>query len=122
MHNEESIITIDKNGCKRWINKAGEYHRIDGPAIEMKHGRREWYQFGERHRIDGPAIELTNGTKYWYQNGVLHRIDGPAIKYNNGDKSWFYNNVKFPTKEAFFDSLTDEEKKIALFSEDFHDA
>ena len=99
MIKEESIITIDKNGCKRWINKAGEYHRIDGPAIEMKHGRREWYQFGERHRIDGPAIESYN-------------------EY----KCWFIRGVSFNTKEAFFEALTDEEKSIALFSEDFLNA
>jgi hypothetical protein len=75
MHNEESILSIDEYGTKRWRNKMAKLHRIDGPAVE----------YGEAKRF--------------YLRG----------KY-------------FKTKEAFFDALTDEEKSIALFSEDFHNA
>ena len=75
MPEEESTLTINKNGDKFWKNKEGKYHRIDGPAVE----------YGEAKRF--------------YLRG----------KY-------------FKTKEAFFDALTDEEKSIALFSEDFHNA
>jgi hypothetical protein len=85
-------------------------------------GDKSWYQNGERHRLDGPAIELANGSKYWYQKGQLHRIDGPAIQYSNGDKSWYIRGRRFETKEAFFDTLTNKEKKIALFSEAFLNA
>ena len=99
MPEEESTLTINENGDKYWRNKKDKLHRIDGPAIEY-----------------------VEGTNQWYQNGVLHRIDGHAIEYRNGDKSWFYNNLKFHTKEAFFEALNDEEKKIALFSEDFLNA
>ena len=122
MREEESTFTIDENGDKFWRNKEGELHRIDGPAIEYGDGDKEWYKMGKLHRIDGHAVEWSSGRRDWYQNGVLHRIDGPAIEYGNGNKSWFYNNVKFHAKEAFFEALSDEEKKIALFSEDFLNA
>jgi hypothetical protein len=119
MREKAPILIIDENGDKYWRNKKGKLHRIDGPAIEYDDGTKEWYQMGLKHRIDGPAIEFNSGVKHWYQNGVLHRIDGPAIEYSNGDKFWFYNNVKFPTKEAFFEALSDEEKEIAILSEHF---
>ena len=55
---------IDKYGTKKWYNKEGEYHRTDGPAIELANGDKSWYQDGELHRIDGPAVEYSNiGTK-----------------------------------------------------------
>ena len=122
MRKEESTITIDENGDKFWRNKEGKLHRTDGPAVEHRNGTKEWYKMGKLHRIDGPAIEYPNGDKFWYQNGKRHRIDGPAVECSDGDRSWFYNNGKFHAKEAFFDSLTDEEKEIALFSEDFLNA
>ena len=122
MREEESTLTISKNGDKFWRNKEGKRHRIDGPAAEYSDGSQEWYKNGKRHRIDGPAIEWKDGSQEWYKNGKRHRIDGPAIEHRDGDKSWFYNNIKFPTKEAFFEALTDEEKKIAIFSEAFLNA
>ena len=46
-----------------------------------------WYNDrGQFHRVDGPAIEYANGTKSWYLNGKLHREDGPAIEWADGDK------------------------------------
>ena len=122
MREEESTLTIDIHGDKFWRNKDGELHRIDGPAVEYSDGDKSWYQDGKLHRINGPGIEYGDGDNHWYQNGILHRIDGPAIEYCNGDKSWYYDNIKFPTKEAFFEALTDEEKKIAIFSEAFLNA
>ena len=64
-----------------------------------------------------------NGDKFWRnKEGKLHRIDGPAVEYGNGAKHWYQNGVLHRTKEAFFEALTDEEKYIALFSEDFLNA
>ena len=54
--------------------------------------------------------------------GKLHRIDGPAVECSDGDKEWHIRDVYFATKEAFFDALNNEEKSIALFSEDFLNA
>ena len=44
-------------------------HRIDGPAVELADGHKEWHRNGRLHRKDGPAVESANGTKYWYLNG-----------------------------------------------------
>ena len=53
---------------------------------------------GEWHRENGPAIELSNGTKSWYLNGKLHRIGGPAIEWSSGSKEWFLNGERFPSE------------------------
>jgi hypothetical protein len=122
MREEAPTITINENGDKYWRNKDGELHRIDGPAVEYIEGSNQWYQNGILHRIDGPAIEWVNGDKFWYQMGRQHRIDGPAIETIDGIKRWFIRGERFESKEAFFEALTDKEKEISLFSEDFLNA
>jgi hypothetical protein len=92
----ESILVVDSNGTKLWKNKNNQLHRIDGPAAEY-----------------------SNGHNAWYQNDLLHRIDGPAVEYNDGKKLWYKNGIRFENKDKFFEALTEEEKQIALFSEDF---
>jgi hypothetical protein len=48
--------------------------------------RIEYYnEKGQYHRLDGPAIEWNDGNKYWIVNGQCHREDGPAVEYNNGN-------------------------------------
>ena len=46
-----------------WVNKKGDLHRIDGPAVERISGSKEWWLDGKLHREDGPAIENDDGTK-----------------------------------------------------------
>jgi len=111
-----AIESID--GAKAWYVN-GELHREDGPAVIYNNGiSKEWFKYGELHRDDGPAIE-NSGVTRWYKNGLLHRLDGPAIVCANGQRLWFKNGHRFKNKEDFFESLSEEEKKIALFSEDF---
>ena len=76
-----------------YVNANGQYHRVDGPAIEWANGDKCWYKNGQHHRDDGPAIECANGDKHWYKNGLYHRDDGPAIEYANGDKHWYKNGL-----------------------------
>jgi len=76
------------NGTKEWYLK-DQRHRTDGPAIERLNGTKEWYLKGQKHRMDGPAIEYSDGAKYWYLNGQLHRTDGPAVERLNGTKFWY---------------------------------
>jgi hypothetical protein len=93
----ESILEIDKKyGTKYWINAERKLHRLDGPAVEYAYG-----------------------SQYWYQKGKLHRLDGPAVILSSGKKEWFKYGIQYTSKEDFFENLTEEEKKIALFSEDF---
>ncbi len=76
---EESICTIDKEGCtidkegnKTWRNKAGQVHRLDGPAIECANGYKEWWINDKVHRTDGPAIIYPYGREgHWYKEGKL---------------------------------------------------
>ena len=89
------FIELDNFGNKLWRNKDGKFHRLDGPAVEFADGDKQWWKKGNLHRLDGPAIEV------------------------GSYKAWWKNGVKFPDKDSFFESLTEEEKKTALFSEDF---
>ena len=81
------------DGEKHWY-LLGNLHRPDGPAVENATGNKEWYLNGKRHRVEGPAIENSNGAKYWYLNGKQHRVDGPAIEYANGNNEWWLNGKR----------------------------
>jgi hypothetical protein len=83
---------------KEYKNELGQYHRIDGPAIEDSDGAKQWRINGKLHRTDGPALE-NNYSKYWFINGKLHREDGPAIEYSDGDKSWYLNDIQYGEEE-----------------------
>ncbi len=96
MDNESTLEIDEKYGTKYWVNAEGRLHRLDGPAVEWLNGDKQWWKKGNLHRIDGPAIERSDGYKYWWKNGI-----------------------NFPYKDTFFESLTEAEKEIALFSEDF---
>ena len=75
----------DGDGTRRWHNHLGQFHRIDGPAIESPNGDREWWVEGKRHRDDDlPAVEGSDGYKEWRQNGHLHRLTGPAVEFVDG--------------------------------------
>ena len=91
---------IDSDGTKRWYNDVGQYHREDGPAVELANGSKQWYLNGKLHREDGPANEWANGSKEWYLNGQRHREDGPAGEWWDGDKAWYLND-KVYTEEEF---------------------
>jgi hypothetical protein len=54
---------------KEYKNESGQYHRLDGPAIEWNDGDKVWFINGKFHREDGPAVERNNGRKFWYLNG-----------------------------------------------------
>jgi len=116
---EELSITIDKYGSKYWRNEKGQIHRLDGPAVEYNNGDKEWYQNGSLHRLDGPAKEHVDGRKVWCQNDLYHRVNGPAVIARGGFKQWYLNGYKLKNKQDFFESLSEEDKKIALFSIDF---
>jgi hypothetical protein len=98
---------------KLWKNKIRKIHRSNFINKLWKN------KAGELHRLNGPAIEYANGTKEWYKNGLIHRLDGPAIIRQDGSIDWFKYGTYFENKNDFFESLTEKEKTIALFSKDF---
>ena len=61
-------VEVDKNGMRRYYNKAGQLHRDGGPAIINERRDKYWYQYNRLHRTDGPAIEFADGRKWWYLN------------------------------------------------------
>jgi hypothetical protein len=66
--NIEYEVVKGADGTKEWFHK-GQFHRIDGPAIEYPNGTKSWFHKGQYHRTNGPAYEGANGTKEWYING-----------------------------------------------------
>jgi hypothetical protein len=64
----ESTMTVDALGTKFWRNSNGDYHRVDGPAIEYVNGIKAWWVEGKYHRTDGPAIEWSGSHKEWWVN------------------------------------------------------
>ena len=70
---------------------------------------------------DESFMEIDKFKKKFWRNkeGELHRLDGPAVDSIFFGKEWYKNGKKFKDKDAFFEALTKEEKKLALFSKDF---
>jgi len=99
IHMNEIKMYINEYGDKVYKNSKGEYHRLDGPAVEWVNKSKFWYKEGLCHREDGPAIEKKNGDKLWYKEGMWHRVDGPAIEYAHGSKFWFILNDGLEDKE-----------------------
>lgn len=75
------------------------------------------------HRIDGPALTVFGKNyqeviyKEWYKNHLTHCVNGPALisgKY----KEYHLLDVRFRTKEKWFQMLTLEEQRQALWNFD----
>jgi hypothetical protein len=113
---DESTLTIDEFGHKRWRLPNGKLHCVDGPAVEYTDGHKHWYLNDIRHRLDGPAVEYADGTKLWYQNNLSHREDGPADEWANGDKTWWLNGRYYYNFDEWLEAnnFISEEAKLML--------
>ena len=69
----DKVIMADIKSTDRWRNEQGQYHRIDGPAVECVDGYKAWYMNGQYHRADGPAIEGADG---FDQGGGVVEVPG----------------------------------------------
>lgn len=85
-----------------WITKDKKYHRLDGPAIEMDSGSKEWWVTGKRHRVGGPAIYHSKNKWQWYCNGVLHREEGPALRDDKDYQWWFHGECYYGFAGNYF--------------------
>ena len=74
VHEGARVYDVYKYGYRIvWQNNDDRrLHRIDGPAIEVQNGHKEWWYNGRLHRLDGPAIERTNGTVQFWKEGVMY--------------------------------------------------
>ena len=85
-----------KRGNKFWYlpSKGKDYwHRLDGPAVEYRDGRKWWYVDGKKHRLDGPAFEGTEGTKHWY-------VDGKQLPTEEVEEWLEENDIDLSTTEG----------------------
>ena len=84
--NEEGLIHRDdgpavktQNGDMLWYQN-GVLHRIGGPAIERVNGEWGYFVNGARHRLGGlPAIGMRNGDREWWEYNQLIRAERPSI-------------------------------------------
>ena len=91
------------------VENSGEIPNGFTGIAEWPDGEKEWYLDGEYHRVDGPAIEYADGRKRWFLNGKLHRVDGPAIEWADGRKQWWLNYNHVFTLESIGEYLTIED-------------
>lgn len=57
-------------GRKEFLDDEGLYHSDDGPALIFTSGSYFYYYHGGLHRIDGPAVNWHHGKKEWFIHGT----------------------------------------------------
>lgn len=57
------------HGETAWMNEAGKFHRIGGPAQEFDNGDKVFWVNGLRHNEEAAAIQLADGRNFFYLNG-----------------------------------------------------
>lgn len=98
LKNAESRMTIE-DGDRVWRNAKGQFHRLDGPAIEWANGGEFWYADHQLHREDGPAVVRPDGSTEWWFRGRPHRADGPAVELTDGRKEWWLHGRQTDAEE-----------------------
>lgn len=79
------------SGSKYYYNKYDQLHRVNGPAVEVYSGYKEWRINDQLHRDHGPAV-IDSYSKRWYKRGMRHNEDGPAVVYHDGSMRLYYLN------------------------------
>ena len=115
------VVRRDIHGNTGYYNKEGQYHRLDGPAVEYANGDKAWYQNGMCHREDGPAVEWSSGSKEWWVEGKLHRTDGPALELRNGLKGWWVDGKEYTEEKWKKIYCPSVEEVAAMFKEVQHE-
>jgi len=97
LHRENDLPAVEyRHGTKEWCKENKLHRENDLPAIEYLNGRKEWWKEGKRHRgNDKPAIEFPGGEKWWFKEGKKHRDNNkPAIIWHNGKKEYWINGTE----------------------------
>jgi len=71
-----------------------EHPTFTGCVLDQDNNK-AWYKNGEYHRVDGPALEYITGTKVWFKDGLKHKEDGPACEYSDGSVYWYLHSKPF---------------------------
>jgi len=54
------LLQIDKNGSRLWFNDDRQFHRTDGPAVELANGSKRWYLNGKQYTEEEHRREFQN--------------------------------------------------------------
>jgi hypothetical protein len=76
----ESKMTVNELGTKFWRNTKGKFHRIDGPAVEMLNGNKEWW-------VGGRCLGLNDKGFWalWDRLSDEDRANPTLLSYLSGD-------------------------------------
>lgn len=103
---ETSTPFVEESGTIFWANAQGILHRNNGPCLIVKLNNYEYCE--------------------WKIRGIYHRVGGPAIisKYVDSGMDvdsirWFLNGKEYESKEDYWDDLSEDDKMICIFSDDF---
>ena len=111
-------VTFNDN-TQMYFDKKLNLHNEGGPAvIYPDNERQEWWVNGQLHREDGPAIDIKNGKKGYFNNGKLDRKDGPAVESDQIQECKFFVDNKeinanqyFANAKEWYGSLDEKQKK-----------
>jgi len=77
-------VEIDDQGNIMYYNEKGEFHRLNGPAIEWSDGSSSYWVNGKLHRLDGPArIFFGNDVEYWVNGNYLTKKEFDELTKHN---------------------------------------
>lgn len=69
---------VDSYGNISYKNERGDFHRLNGPALEHIDVT-IWMVNGGIHRDDGPAVIFKDGREIWYRRGAPYQPDSSAM-------------------------------------------
>ena len=98
---------FDEGDKLTWLDRDGYAHRLDGPAVEFKDGRKVWALNGEpvtqaqvkaycqkleaehERRKEEAHTKMVNAEAEQYHTGLDHKITvGPPVKFKTLPKIW----------------------------------
>lgn len=75
--------------------RAGQPHRLDGPAVVGPGSRRAWFFLGFPGRLgDGPSLVTEDGHLRWEGPAGLDRDDGPAVVHADGTQEFWQSGQR----------------------------
>jgi len=98
-----SKVEVYDSGDKHYLNDKGEFHCLDGPAIERSNGSKFWYINDKEHRNIDPSDEYSYGEKLWYFKDKRHRVGGSCYSH----KEWWFIHGEVYSKQDYFNKVWD---------------
>jgi len=96
-----------------WYEYLEKHPNFTGVLVDMENDVAHFVN-GQYHRVNGPAIELANGGKAYFKNGQRHRDDGPAVDHHNSKPLWFLNDIEYYSEHEW--KLAVRKLKLSLLT------